>query len=709
LKAKAGELGLTIKNNLLEGVRYRDKFLREGGKGPSGVVFEPTARPMTLEERRNAAGRESALNAFLANTGNALSLGTAPAIEGLFDPNGAQTTRESLSAMRENSPWASMAGDVAGSIAPSGLAAKGLMATGRFTLPCAAGLADILTGTAQGAFENPEHPVAGGTLGGGSAALGALAGKYLINPVAQEGMDRIVSSRAPKPTFGEKTVAKQLGDPDEVVTALTDAERLGLPMGLADTTPEGQALARLSAQLSPKAADTADRFYPTRQAGRNERAAEAIERDVAPSVDLEARRQATRAEAQVAASPWYDRAYSQPAPIEDSVLKEVLSGRDARLAVSKAYDIAKNEGRDPTELGFVLNKKGEPELARGLTWESLDYVRQGISGLLEPKRNPLTGKLNLEKDPVARSQTTLLTRLTSRMDDLNPDYAAARAVYEEAVTPNNYLRRGIAAADAKVKPSEVERMLADVEALPPERQGAALENLRAGYATTLRDRALNRTETADGYTTAYGSKYQQEKMALLGISPEDFARQAELERKMAVTARDTTQGVKAEARDAAKKAMTPSDMAQIATETFLSGAPAITGANALMRLAAYNRGAWKYVGKGGQERQTRDAAKLADSLAPLLMGDDPSAALAILRASQGAVDRRAAAEMPVQAASIYGGGLLGKSGGLSLLNSGDYPSSDPYALAPSIPETEEQKRNRELFERYGMLPADMPL
>lgn len=694
---KSSGLQLDVGPGLDKMLQYRDNFLQNGGRGPSGASFQPKERPMTAEEQANAEALNDPLKAFGANMGNMLSLGLAPDMQGLVDPKGEMTTRESLRMLRENSPWASAAGDVAGVITPTSLLSKGIGLAAKVSKPVAATAADVLSGAITGFGENPDNRTGGVIVGGGAGGLGALAGKYMVDPVTQGALDAF-TNRAAKPTFSDRVLAGRIGNVDNATTTLQDAQRLDLPMGLADVSPEARKLAAKVARYSPDAADRAEQVYTPRAAGRSDRATDAVARDVtAPIDDVDAFERSVKQQARTAAAPWYDKAYAEPAPVDDPILTKILSSRDGNKAVSAAYDIADNSEFDPLALGFVKDADGNVHQTKALSWEALDFVRQGIYHLLDEKRNPLTGKLNLEGDPLAQSRNHLLTRLTARMDDLNPAYAEARSQYEKGLMPRDFFRRGKASTEPKIDEATVQRTMGDISKLDtPEEQELALQSFRQGFATELQNKVYN--SGADGYNAVFGTPRQQAKMGLIGVNPEDFARQAELERQMAKTGSGALSGAEGEATAAANETLKPSHLGAMALETGLSGAPLLTGANVGMRLA-YNRGLWDAVKERTGAAFNRGLSKNAGEIAPDLMGTDPAAALARLQQAYGTVTARKEATDPVLAGSLLAGGALTHPAITFGSGPGYTTQSDPFAVGFDVPANEDEAtRNRRRLE-----------
>lgn len=693
-------------DELKKAVAYRDDFLRGGGRGPSGATIMPSERPMTAQERQDAAEAEQGDTSFFMNLGNALTLNTAPDIAGLLNPATEQNIRDSLATTREAQPGAAFAGEMIGSLAPAALLTRGLSAIPGVGAPAAAMAADIGSGAVVGAAESPGNRFGGAAMGAGLGTLGGLAGRYALDPVTQAALDAM-TKRAPKPTFTQTAVAKRIGEPLDVLTRLTDAERLGLPMGLADTTTEAQALAGRVARKSPEGADIAESTYPTRQLGRPERAAEAIERDVTAPVVLRDREEAIKHQAYMAASPWYDRAWNRPAPVNNKRLQALLNTPAGRKAMKTAYDEIANEGGDPLAMGFAQADDGTVVLAKGLSWETLDKIRDGVASNLDEFRDPITRKLKLTNNRPAQSVQTYLHRLTSYLDEMNPDYKQARSVYEAEVAPMNYLHLGVDAADPKTKVADVERILSDISRMPPEKQDPVLQAFREGFATRAQDQIASRPQGADAYAAVFGSPAQQRKLALIGVTPDDFASQAALEQRMARTAAETRTQPMQQGRDAADDALGSSHIMQAAIEASVSGAPLLTGTN-LARNVAYNRGLWHSLRDRYRNVTQRMTAEKAAELAPTLMSTDPAAGIQALLGAQSALKAREAAVAGPRALSTLAGGSLAQ--GVTGTTSDGAPM--PLDIGASLPmpgETEEDRKLRDLLRRYNMtLPGVDP-
>lgn len=680
LNALADQLygGRATLKGVPEAVKYRDEWIKSGGAGPSGVVIYPQERPQTAEERDLTEALSDPIEATMAGVANAAIAGLAPDIAGLTVGDAAEArVRERMQYMREQSPWASFGGEVVGGLLPSGLAGKVLsLARPAMAGTRAAGLANVALSGVQGAAENPDNRLLGAGGYAASARLGDLAGRYLINPVTQTALDKI-TTRAPRPTYSQRVVAGKLGPEATAETTLVDAERLGLPVGLSDTTREAQAFAKKAAQKSPEAADLAEATYQPRHAGRHERAIEAVERDVAAPVDVYERGKAIRKAASAAADPYYFAGYGRPPMIVgstktpqakrliasgeavpmDGALVRFFNTQTGKEVLQKAYRSAEDNGVDVASLNLVRLENGDVPLPNVVTWEMLDWARRGLTKRIEDLKN---AKLD-RKESEIKDLSTALGRLTGRLDELNPEFKQARAVYEKEVKPLDFLESGIEAANIRTKPTDVERTLRSIQKLPEEQQAAALQAYREGYATELVNRIdTSRTASADPYALVYGSAAQRRKMELIGVTPADFARQAELEAQMATTHKTVGSAAQQQSAAEAEQALGGPHALLALGELATYGAPLLSGAN-VVRQMALSRAAraalahkYKISDMFGKQRRSAE-------LSTLLMGLDPSEALQVLQQSRQAVTDRAAAEVPGKVASIVAGGSAGRA------------------------------------------------
>jgi hypothetical protein len=182
-------------------------------------------------------------------------------------------------------------------------------------------------------------------------------------PVIGSQIDNSAVQFAPKLTPAEGLAANIVNKagPDAIKGQLAEAGRLGVPMSIADTTPEAWSPTAAAVRRSPTAAKLAEDTLIPRGRGQIDRFTGAVNRDLGPvgnvpqaSIDL-------MSQAKTAAAPLYDQFYGGPA-IGSPELDSLLSTPFGRQALNRARTIAANERRNPMELGFSLDKNGDVAL-----------------------------------------------------------------------------------------------------------------------------------------------------------------------------------------------------------------------------------------------------------------------------------------------------------------------------------------------------------
>lgn len=324
-------------------------------------------------------------------------------------------------------------------------------------------------------------PTTGGTAGavarfGGQLLGGAtpLAGVNAVNDAASAaaGVQKLPVTAnmftPPKPTIagrvvnafssnkntGAQLVAQKLAQdnvmPGEAAQQITQANANGQPLMPADMGDNTRALAADVARQPGAARTIGLNAVRDRQIGDNpfgsntvpsqsERVQAAISRDLGPVADPIAASQALSEQAKAAAGPLYDRAYSAPGA---SVLDvgDLMQRPSMQKALKNAVSIAREEGRDPNALGIKFDAEGNPTEFTNPSWQTFDYIKRGLDDVIEGYRDPTTGKLNL--DTQGRAVNNTLRDFIGRVDQANPDYAAARAAYSGPASMKEALNAG---------------------------------------------------------------------------------------------------------------------------------------------------------------------------------------------------------------------------------------------------------------------------
>lgn len=311
------------------------------------------------------------------------------AAKGLATGTDIDTQIANMNAMRQASanqyPGSTIGGQIASSLLAGGALAR--FAPGAASALAGTGGRVAATGTGIGAMqgfgEDNDDRFRGAAYAGVAGAGGGLFGRYALAPAVESlmrsrpgqaisgavrsGVNAVrpgaVSPSANIATFapGERAIPSIDAMPN-VEQNLRDAQRLGLPYALADADPKLRMLAGSVSRKSPDARDLAETTFDPRARGQADRARDLIDGRLAPITDIEARRGDLFKAGSTASSPYYEMAGAQQMPFDDEIaaILKTPAGKDA---LKRAYTIAQNEGRNPTEMGFVIDEMGEVGLA----------------------------------------------------------------------------------------------------------------------------------------------------------------------------------------------------------------------------------------------------------------------------------------------------------------------------------------------------------
>jgi hypothetical protein len=535
-----------------------------------------------------------------------------------------------LQAAEELNPKAAFVGDLVGSTAGSALFGSGLTVAGAGKF--APFLGDALYGTMYGATSD-EDPVTGALLGLGSSIVGDQAGKYAgraINSIRLPDMNLSEGQRVITQTV------REAGNQDEIARALMSADELGVPMTLADASPELQSLAGSAVRFSPTTAGVARQTMARRNEGQFDRLAEAVARDLGPVENIPQRSADLLQQARTNAGPLYEQAYA--APGADMVDLTDLADRPTfEKALREAYNEVLDEGLDPSAAGIVQTEGGM--VMASPSWQSLDYAKRGLDNIIE--RGIRQGDM-----PEVRRAQAMKSTLLQRMDEANPAYAEARRAYAGPAQERSFMERG-----RNVFKEDSEQLGVDIANLTPEQIGQTRLGVQSGTmreARKVRNNGnpwgrMDNPEREAIYKNVYASAEDADIARLLS--------QRDLELQLAGSANrliGNSATAEREIQDEFFKHRTGmgGDVAMGIVETGALGGP------------------WLTVGKGIADRVFKDRREkaaatanraLADDLGPLLLNQSPTSsvdALSQMMAEDEAY--RAIAESLTQQGDMWG-------------------------------------------------------
>jgi hypothetical protein len=326
-------------------------------------------------------------------------------------------------------------------------------------------LAATATGTVGGvagseAAKSAGLGPAGQTIAGvAGGVLGSLAPSAAMSVPRAARNVRMQAAGGTQDELAERALARiaaameaDSGSPRQTAELMDQARQAGLPMMLADTGPNMLGLSVAAAKRPGPGRQFAASQMLERQAGQQERLERAVAKTVYPEMRAEQFIDDLESLRRFQAGPQYADAFAGTtfAP-ESPVIDEILKTPAGKDALKEAYRIASNERRDPAALGWDFNEAGDVVFTNGKpTLQTLDYVLSGMDRVINKMRDPLTGKLNIDRRvrAVLDLRNELHDELMGNINARVPDLAQARATYAFQSGRMDAARRGMKALTA---------------------------------------------------------------------------------------------------------------------------------------------------------------------------------------------------------------------------------------------------------------------
>ncbi|MBL4858971.1 MAG: hypothetical protein JKY36_07240 [Erythrobacter sp.] len=562
--------------------------------------------PIPATNRELDAG-EQLLNNFVSSPTGTGVTSFANAVGGGIPA--ASAGRERMQALQDINPKAAFAGDMLGGTLGTfgtglglGAVGKALGASGRTGAALANPFtADAVYGTGYGAL-SADDAITGALTGFGGALAGDQIGKRVGGLATRAfGPDDPLSA-------GERAIATVAGADGldaQIAQNLSRAGDLGVPMTLADASPELRSLGGSAVRFSPTTAGQARDVFAMRNQGQGDRLAEAVARDLGPVENIPQRSEDLLQQARAQAAPLYEQAYAAPGA-ENIDLSDLVGRPTFDKALREAYSEVLDEGIDPSAAGLEL--VGEDVLLASPSWQSMDLAKRGLDNIIE--RGIRQGDM-----PEVRRAQQMKQALLSRMDEANPAYAQARQAYAGPVQERGFMEQGQQAYNARP-----DQLGVDIQGLTPEQQA----QMRLGYQSEIMGRAGNLRNNSNPWAQLNTPNTEGRMQVLYGGAEDaDIARlldQRDLELQMAGSANSITGNSLTAEREISdaffrQQPGMGADASNMILESAVMGGPFIT------------------VGKSLGDRFLRDrreaaAAKanraLADELGPLLFDGTPA-------------------------------------------------------------------------------------
>jgi hypothetical protein len=390
---------------------------------------------------------------------------------------------------------------IPGMIAPESIPLGGFDAAA--TLPRAMTANAILGGAfggMSGYGESSDHPVRDALMGAAAGtALGAAApiGAEFIAKPAFEGLSASLSGTAPdrlamsrirqRILQGQQAGGPSFDDMRAAIQAQPDK-----PLGLVDVGPDTiRGLAGQVARTPGAAGQTASTFFNNRDVTAMGRVLDDIDSHVSSGQDVYTAMQAIDAQKAAESKPLYDqfRAFRPVSP--DTIapggeLNDLMQTPAMKTAARNALTIAANRRVDPNTLGITFNEAGDPVFQQVPSWQTLQYMKQGLDDVVNSNRNPVTGKINWDNQ--SRSVNNVLQDFQKFLSDNNPYWEPANKVWSGHAATQNAMEWG---QDFKsFTPAQIQDRLSQMN--PAEKQAALV-----GLADTLRKDVMKTRASAD--------------------------------------------------------------------------------------------------------------------------------------------------------------------------------------------------------------------
>ena len=479
---KAQVMEKAIAAGLAEATDFGDIAPPEGGS-----VADPLAQGLSFGLSDEISGVLGAIPAsFNLNDSFADKLSGIPdAYRGIRD-----AARENNAAFSERNPKTALAANLAGGLATGG---AGLTRAGVNTVSglaksgAAAGAVGGFGASEGGVGEHLAGTATGAAVGGALApALPALGGA----------LSRLTSRPNQANSRFAELMKRDDMTPEQLQAKLTE---LGPEATIVDAAgPNVKASAEAIAQMPGRGQQLANELVNTRQAGQADRIGGALDDALGNGQSLFQAEQSIAQNLRTQSAPLYQQAYQQPITL-NSEIRGVLNTPAGKNALGRAQEMAANEGEQfaiDAQSGIVPTKM-------------LDYLKRGLDDIVETNTDSLTGATNNQ----GRIVGGLARSLRDEMDKQNPIYQQARAVFGGEKANQVALKEGQRFLRENAERTEF-NMAGKSE--------SEREMFRLGAMQSLRDRVMNKSDTADSVKTVFNSPGLREKIKAIVPDEDSF-------------------------------------------------------------------------------------------------------------------------------------------------------------------------------------------
>lgn len=440
-----------------------------------GVYQRPTDTPDgAVEQRRAMNPLLRRIDAAGRGAADVLSLETADEIAGFADAaigrgqgrTFGERARNNIAVQRavdeadgQDVPWSRRAGQAAGIVAAlPRVVASGVRNAPRFVRLARTAGEGAAVGAASGfgsaegnAVERVPNALGGAAIGavaapvanalGGRVIDAAQAGGRLLSRNVGRGMtalgvpggQELVERATPNAlTTGIARMNERVrANPEAMRVRAEELAAQGIEPTAADLVDDaGRGTLRALATRQTPARTAAREFAENRAIGLQDRVSAQARRTISddPRQPRELREEFV-SRGRENAAPLYNEAYGRPGAPRSPLIDELMQRPSMREALGRANRIAREEGRDPTTLGFDFDEAGNVLHVREPSMQTMDYIKRGLDDYLESFRDPVSGRLNL--DTAGRAAQGTRTAFRNELRRLNPSYGRALDAYAD--------------------------------------------------------------------------------------------------------------------------------------------------------------------------------------------------------------------------------------------------------------------------------------
>lgn len=434
-------------------------------------------------------------------------------------------------------PKTSFAANLGGGIATGGLGAARVLGSQavRAAAPLARGAISAALGAGEGAvagagYANPGDRVEGATSGavfGGALGAAAPAAGRLVGAAIDKvrSATSIPSAERIASDFIARYAARDAIPAGQLAARVGSAGPNSMPV---DVGTNLKSLGEYIAQRTGVGKDIAEKALHARNKGQQSRIISAFKKaaDAGDEAVVDAPKSA-------AISQQFSESLDDLVEIspEDGSMLRLLERPSMRQAWEKARALAKEEGAKLPKLDKLLASVRSGETHR-IDTRMLHYVKKGLDDILEPKRDPVTGKLvsDVGKNELkAREQTRSAFRNVIR--DKSPRYADALDSSADELRQRSsfFAGRDALGADLRDLKQQVGRL-----------GGKDLEAFRQGYVEAVSE--ATRKAGGKGFDVSLRAMDEDALRTVFGAKADPLIKELWRERGMRTTSNKITGG-----------------------------------------------------------------------------------------------------------------------------------------------------------------------